>query len=146
MWHYLVIIWVQDNWKSSSNYFFPIERQRHTHRERQAKQGAPTCQLSLQMPAVPGLGQATSRSAELHLGLPLGWQGHNCWIHHLLPPKVHISSKLECGGEPGLGPRPSDVGCGFPTGALPLQVSNYKWLATVSLIVIAGVGPTWVHI
>lgn len=33
------------------------------------------------------------------LGFPCGWQGPNCFRHHLLPPKVNIDRKLESEAE-----------------------------------------------
>lgn len=62
----------------------------------------------------PDMDQAKARSSELKLIFPFGWQKPNYLRHHLLPPRVCVSRKLEYKIELGIKPRHSYLGCRCP--------------------------------
>lgn len=76
----------------------------------------------------PELGQAEARSIELNSSLSHGWQGPNYLVHHLLPPRVQISRKLESGTESGFEPRHPIMGCGH-TSVLATMPNSYAFIS-----------------
>lgn len=74
----------------------------HIHTMREISQWpihSPQCLQQL------GLSQAEAQSMVLNLGFPHGHQGLKYVDHHLLPPRVYISRKLQSGMELELEPR-----------------------------------------
>lgn len=65
-----------------------------------------------------GLNQAEARCWQLNSDLPYGWEKPKYLNCGLLPPRMHISRKLELRVEPSPEPCDSEMGCRHPKGCL----------------------------